>query len=232
MVLRKSDFARLRIAFFFCVTACLLAGGASGVWAASGEAAAQERFRHRIGAESFTVTRDAVKLETPENGMFKVMPRVRNSIAWTYFPLPESAWRQRECVVTASVNSSSGAGGGVGMWGDDGGYVLLMFPEGHGFMRYYKGKSAVWSVDVNAVNFSWPAQLSLALDTNGSVVGRVNGAIASVRLQGLDLKKKALPMIKSVSFATQASSSANAGYALYESLDIEAWGQENSLSGL
>jgi hypothetical protein len=230
MVLRKFYFyfARVRIAVFFCVTACLLAHGAA-VSAAVSEK--QERFSYRIGADNFTVTRDAVKLESPENGMFKIMPRVRNSIAWTQFPLPESAWRQREWAVTAGVFSSAGAGAGVGMWGDDGGYALILFPDGRGFMRYYEGKNAVWSDEVKTANFSWPARLSLARDTNGSVIGRVNGAIVGVRLLGVDLKKRALPMIKSVSFATQASGT-DGGYALYESLDVEAWGQENKLTNL
>jgi hypothetical protein len=233
MVVRKFYFyfARVRIAVFFCAIACLLAIVATAAAAAPNVSETQGRFSYRIGADNFTVTRDAVKLESSENGMFKIMPRIRNSIAWTQFPLPESAWRQKEWVVTAGVSSSVGTGAGVGMWGDDGGYTLVLFPDGRGFMRYYEGKNAVWSAEVKAANFSWPARLSLVRDTNGSVIGRVNGAIVGVRLLGVDLKKRALPMIKSVSFATQASGT-DGGYALYESLDVEAWGQENKLTNL
>jgi hypothetical protein len=110
------------------------------------------------------------------------------------------------------------------MWYDDGGYVLLFFPDGSGFMRYYDGKSVAWSVEVKAANFAWPARLSLVRDINGSVTGRVDDAIVGARLLPVDLKRLALPNVKSLSFATQNLPGSNSGYALYERIDAEAFG--------
>lgn len=213
---------RFRAALFFSVAAIALATSVS-LSAASDATGGEGRFRHSFGADNFAVTRDAVKLEAPQDGMFKIAPRGRNNAVWTYFQLPDDARRHREWSVTALVNSSSGAGGGVGMWYDDGGYVLLLFPDGQGFMRYYEGKRVAWSAEVKAANFAWPARLSLVRDANGSVVGRVNDAVIGARLIAVDLKRRALPLVKSVSFATQAISGSGSGYALYERLDVDAW---------
>jgi hypothetical protein len=213
--------SRFKAALLISLAALLLASGAA--FAAASDVPGNGRFTHSFGPESFAVTRDAVKLEAPQDGMFKVAPRNRNNVVWTRFQLPDTAWRHREWSVTALVNSSSSAGGGVGAWYDDGGYVLLLFPDGQGFMRYYEGKSVAWSAEVKVANFAWPARLSLARDVNGSIIGRVNDAVIGARLVPVDLKRRALPMVKSVSFVTQATSGSGSGYALYERLDVEAW---------
>jgi hypothetical protein len=211
---RKAVFISLA-SFLFTAAAALAASDAPETPA---------RFSYSIDARNFTVTRDAVKLEAPQDGMLRVAPRARGSVVWTHFPLPEESRGHREWIVTASVGASAGAGGGVGMWYDDGGYVLLLFPDGNGYMRYYDGKSVLWSAEVKAANFAWPARLSLVRDVNGSVTGRVDDAIVGARLLPVDLKRRALPKVKSLSFVTQNLPGTNSGYALYEKLDAEAYG--------
>jgi hypothetical protein len=196
--------------------------------AGAAPAGGPDRFERVFGIGDFKVTQDAAKYEIPENGMYKIMPRSKNTAVWTQFPLPESAWRYREWLVTASVNSSEGAGAGVGAWGDEGGYALMLFPDGRGTMRYYEGRKATWSVDFKAANFAFPAKVSLSRDSNGSVIGRVNDVAAAVRLIPVDLKKTVLPMVKSVSFATLSSASSDRSGAVYESLGVQAWGQSQT----
>jgi hypothetical protein len=217
-----------RAVIFLSVFACLFY---AGVVFASDVPGAQERFELSFGQGDFRVTQDAVRYELPENGMYKIIPRSRNSMVWTQFPLPENASRYKEWTVTANVNSSEGAGAGVGVWYDDGGYMLLFFPDGRGLMRYYEGKSVGWSSEIKVANFAFPAKVSITRDVNGSMIGRVNEAIVAVRLVGVDLKKTKLPMVKSVSFATLSQGQSGTGSATYERLDVQAWGQ-NEIKGL
>jgi hypothetical protein len=181
------------------------------------------RFERSFGAGDFKTTQDALKYEIPENGRCKVIPRSRNGVVWTRFALPEDSWKYKEWSVTASVNSSEGSGAGVGMWNDDEGCTLTIFPDGRGVMQYYEGRRATWSAEVRVANFAYPARISLERDINGSVIGRVNTAIVAVKLEPADLKKTELPPVKSVSFSTHAPAAAGRG-AVYDGIDVRAWG--------
>jgi hypothetical protein len=186
--------------------------------------AAEERFKRSFGTGDFKVNRDALKHETPENGMYKVTPRVGNAVVWTRFALPEDAWRFKEWIATAVVNSSEGSGTGVGLWSGENCCVLFMYPDGRGVMRYYEGKKTVWGTEVKTANFSYPARISLFRDSNGSMLGMINGAVVASRLLAVDLKKTNIPKVTAVSFATFSRAKPEKASVLYERLDVEAWG--------
>lgn len=201
----------------------------------------QGGFVRSFGGGDFKTNQDASKYEIPEDGQYKITPRSQNSLVSTQFALPEEAWGYREWIVTANVNLSV-AGAGVGLWNDGGGYALLLFPDGSGFMRYYEGKDVSWSADVNVANYACPARVSLTRDANGTMLGRVNDVIVAARVLPFDMKDNAPPLVKTVSFVTQApappdnrktaktSDSAQGAQAIYDGLDVQAWGLRPSAS--
>ena len=202
--------------------ACFSAHGAC--FAAEPPGAPDARFERSFGTADFKVNQDALKYETPEGGMYKVTPRMGNAVVWTRFALPESAWRFKEWTATAVVNSSERSGAGVGLWSGENCYVLFIYPDGHGAMRYYEGKKTVWGAEVKVANFAYPAQVSLRRDSNGSMLGMVNGAVAASRLFAVDLKKTGIPTVTAVSFATFSQAKPDNASVIYEKLDVEARG--------
>jgi hypothetical protein len=192
--------------------------------AAEAGGAGAERFERSFGIGDFKVNQDALKYETPENGMYKITPRAGGAVVWTSFALPESAWRFKEWTVTAVVNSSERSGAGVGLWSGENCYALFLYPDGRGVMRYYEGKKAIWGTEVRVANFAYPVRVSLSRDANGSMLGLVNGAVVATRLFAADLKRTNIPAVTSVSFATLSQAKPENASVLYEKLDVEAWG--------
>ncbi|MDR3321794.1 MAG: hypothetical protein LBS93_05035 [Synergistaceae bacterium] len=190
----------------------------------------QGGYSRSFGTADFRTNQDALKYEIPENGRYKIIPRSRNSTVSTRFPIPDNAWGYREWIVTAKVSSAEGAGAGVEVRNDEGGYALLLFPDGSGSMRYYAGKSAVWAAEIKVAGFSLPARISLTRDVNGSMLGKVNDVIVAARILPLDLKNIDPPPIKSVAFCTSSPAGRGSAEAVYEGLDVQAWGVKTNRS--
>jgi hypothetical protein len=209
-------------AVILAVIVCFSARGTC--FSAEPSGAPEERFERSFGTSDFKVNQDALKYETPENGMYKVTPRVGNAVVWTRFALPESAWRFKEWTATAVVNSAERSGAGVGLWSGENCYVLFIYPSGQGVMRYYEGKKTTWGAEVKIANFAYPARVSLRRDSNGSMLGMVNEAVVATRLFAADLKRANIPTVTAVSFATFSQAKPDNASVLYEKLDVEARG--------
>lgn len=190
----------------------------------------QPRFEHTYTMSDFRANRDAVKYEIPENGIYKIVPRTKNTGLWTHFLLPDAARNYAEWAVTANVRASEGPAVGVGLWNGDDGYALFVFPDGNGFFNCYEKKKPVWTDAFVVANLAFPARVTIERDANGSMMARINGTVVSARLLDVDYKKPKATGVTSVSFATHSQKTV-AGYpALYESLYVQGWGAREAQS--
>ncbi|GHV28689.1 hypothetical protein FACS1894167_06420 [Synergistales bacterium] len=183
-----------------------------------------ELFERSFAGGDFMTNRDATKYEQPENGLYRITPRAKNISLWTRFALPDEVSRYKDWTVTASVNSAEGTGAGAAIIYGDNSYVLLIFPDGRGSLKYYEGKKETWKADFSVRNFAFPVRLSISRDANGSVIGSVNGIFATSLISEPDLKKTGLPAVTGAAFFTQSPGNTSGSGALYERLDVTARG--------
>ncbi|MDR3333185.1 MAG: hypothetical protein LBT08_11210 [Synergistaceae bacterium] len=212
-----------RIMRALCLFLILAAAGAceAAQGDVGGESAA--RYKNIFGARDFKMNRDAVKNEIPENGAYKIEPRVSNSDIWTSFAIPDDAQLYPEWMVTARLRSSNGPAAGVGFETVSGGYAAYVFPDGKGTLECYDGRKTKWKSDFNLKNFAYPINISLWRDSNGSIIARAGGIVVAVRLLDADFKSLNAERVKSVFFVTHARGN-NGGAAVYEALSAEGWG--------
>jgi hypothetical protein len=217
---------RIHAVFFLFVTAALFMSVFACVGTAdSADIQAEQRGRYRavFTAKDFKENRDAVKSEIPEDGAYKIVTRIANADVRTPFPIPEDEQGYSEWVVTARLRDSKGPAAGVGMTTGAGEYVAYMYPDGQGILGYSDRKKQEWASDFKIKNFKFPVVMSLWRDVNGSVILRVNGAVAAVRLKPVDLGVSETDPVKSVFFATRSKDSSGAA-ATYEAISVEGWG--------
>ncbi|MDR1965846.1 MAG: hypothetical protein LBQ36_03985 [Synergistaceae bacterium] len=208
------------LVFLACAAFLVSSLGASG--AGAGEALQGDGFDHTFGPSSFKMNRDAVKEETVENGLFKVVPRLTGSTVFSRFALPEYGQGRFEWTATASVSGSRGSAAGVGLWNADDGYVFCVYPDGSSFLRRYERNSVSWSQAAKISGFSFPANLTIWIDANGSVLAMTNGVVVAAKLADIDLKKKASERMTSASFVTASPPGNAAMSAHYRSLRVRA----------
>ena len=186
-----------------------------------------ERYKRSFVFKDFRMNQDAVRYEVPENGAYKIMPRLKNIAVWTNFQVPTADQAKLEWSVNAVVRSSEGSAAGVGLWMGDNGYCFYLYPDGKGSLQHYEGKKSVWRSNVEIKNFRYPASVRLRRDANGSILAEVDGMVAAVRLLAIDIKEPKLSNVTSVSFATHSPASLPArgsAAAIYERLEVEGWG--------
>jgi hypothetical protein len=217
---------RIRAALFLSAIATLLMSIAAGTGMADSAEVQKEppvRFRAAFTAKDFKENRDAIKSEVPDDGAYRIVPRTANANIRTSFPIPENEQTYAEWVVTARLRNSKGSAAGVGMATGAGDYAAYVYPDGRGMLWYSDGKKSEWTSDFTIKNFAFPANISLWRDANGSVILRINGAVAAVRLITVDLKVSDTSPVKSVFFATRSKDSSGA-FAVYEAIAVEGWG--------
>ena len=217
---------RIRAALFLSAIAALLMlifADAGTADSAGVEKEPPGRFRAAYTAKDFRENRDAVKSEIPDDGAYRIVPRIANADIRTNFPIPEGEQAYSEWVVTARLRSSKGPAAGVGMTTGAGDYAAYVYPDGRGALWYSDGEKSEWTSDFTIKNFAFPANISLWRDANWSVILRVNGAVAAVRLVTIDLKVSETSPVKSVFFATRSKDSSGA-FAVYEAIAVEGWG--------
>ena len=186
-------------------------------------------WQQKFTVKDFKFNQNALRYEIPEGSLYKIMPRLRDSMASTHFQVPLNASSLLQWEVTATVADSDNTGAGVGLWsGDNQGYVFYLFPQGDGFIRYVDGKKAIWTAEIFVRNFSYPARMTIVRDPNGSVVAKVNDIIVALRQYDADLTAAAPDKITSVSFVTISSPKAAGFPAYYESLEARAWGERRN----
>ena len=186
-----------------------------------------ERYKRDFVFRDFRTNQDGMKYEIPENGAYKIMPRLKNTAVWTHFQIPTAEQPKIEWSAKAVVRSSEGSAAGVGLWMGNNGYCFYLYPDGKGSLQYYEGKKSVWRASVEIKNFRYPASLGLRRDANGSILAEVDGMVAATRLLAIDVKEPKLSNVSSVSFATHSLAAmparGNAAVA-YERLEVEGWG--------
>lgn len=186
-----------------------------------------ERYARSYGFADFKLNQDSMKYEVPENAAYRIMPRLKRTEIWTGFAVPQESQEYLEWVVTAVVRASDGPAPGVGIWSESDGHVLCIFPDGTGALRQYEGKKSVWSKEIKIENFSYPANLTLWRDANGSIIAKVDGIVVAAKLLDVDIQKPQTPKVTSICFATRSATAKAEGSAYYEKLDIEGWGKRN-----
>lgn len=207
-----------RIVTRFFSTSLLLVLFSSCVFAASDE------YVKKYGAQNFTINQDALKYEIPERGLYKVIPRLKDSAVWTQFAVPEKTGATfKEWQIEAVVKDSDGAGAGVAIWFSDRGYAFYLFPDGGGYLRCFEGKKATWSSEVRVRNFAYPARLALYLDPNGSVIAKLDDKVCATCLFEVDLNKSAQEDVTSASFVTHSEKNRSGLAAYFESMEIRGW---------
>jgi hypothetical protein len=217
---------RIRAALFLSMIAVLfmsIAAGSGVADSADVPAETSGRFRAAFTAKDFRENRDAIKSEIPDDGAYRIVPRIANADIRTSFPIPEDEQTYSEWVVTARLRGSKGPAAGVGMVTGAGDYVAYVYPDGRGTLGYSDGKKSEWTSDFSIKNFAFPVNVSLWRDVSGSVIMRVNGAVVAVRLMAADLKVSESSPVKSVFFATRSRDSSGA-FAVYEAIAVEGWG--------
>lgn len=214
------------------VCACALASPFHAVPACAADASGGDRFERTFDASGFRIGQDALKYELSEGGMFKIMPRLANSVVFTRFDVQDGARSFKEWIVTASVYNSESPASGVALWSGDNGHVFCVFPDGGARLQYYEGTKVTWSMESSVKNFSYPAKISIERDPGGSILARVNGVIVGARLFAVDLAKQNLPDITAVSFATRSTKNRAGSPAWYESLNVVASGEVDLLDRL
>jgi hypothetical protein len=185
-------------------------------------------YSHTFGAADYKMNRDGVKEEIPVNGTCRITPRLPDMGVLTHFQVPEGEQTLAEWSVTASVLSSDGPAAGVALWSGGSGCVLSFYPDGRGYLRGYKGREVSWSQDISVRGFSFPADITLERDANGSVLGRVNGIIAAARVLDVNLKKPSGDRVTTVSFATRSTKERPGAAATYGTLEVNGWGRAGS----
>lgn len=175
------------------------------------------------GAGDFKMNQDGSKLEVPTEGGYMVTPRMKRSEVWTRFEVPADARQLLEWIVTASAVASTGASPGVALIGDEVAYSLSIAADGKGALRRYEEKKVAWSGEFAIENFSYPAELTIHRDKNGSVEARVNGVILALDLRPYAVGRPNAPAITHVAFAT--ASPTGTGSATYEKLNVSANGK-------
>jgi hypothetical protein len=210
-----------RVVFAAAIVSVLAALGASAA-----DIVQSAGVEYTFGASDFMLNRDAVKEEARDNELCRVTPRLANSMVFSHFALPEGEQGRVEWTVTASVAESKGSAAGVGLWSADNGYVLCAYPDGSCFLRSYEGKKISWSQDVKVIGFEYPADLTIQVDVNGSVLGKVDNVIvAAMVVVSADLKKKSSPQMTSVSFVTNSPNDRAGAPVYYKSLSARASGK-------
>ena len=186
-----------------------------------------ERYKRDFAFRDFRTNQDAMRYEIPENGAYKIMPRLKNTAIWTQFQIPTTEQPKIEWSVKAVVRSSEGSAAGVGLWMGNNGYCFYLYPDGKGSLQYYEGKKSTWRTSVEIKNFRYPASLRLRRDANGSILAEVDGMVAATRLLAIDVKEPKLSNVTSASFATHSPAAmparGNTGVT-YERLEVEGWG--------
>ncbi len=215
----------LPVWMFVVALAALCAGRAV---AAVPENAQQDTYRYTFGQNDFRVNQDGKKYQVPENGAYKVVPRIAEIPVWTYFQIPEAEQMRKVWIATATVRSSDGPAGGVGIGDAKSEYAFCVYPDGSGSLSHYAGRRRTWAQNVHIQNFSYPALLTLWRDENGNVIAMVNGTVVATRLFEIDMKKPKAEKVTHAFFATHAPT--RAGTAIYyESLHLEGKGTRAAL---
>lgn len=177
-----------------------------------------------IDRRNFVHNQDSIKYELPENSGYRIIPRLKNTEVWTRYAVAAAAGDLLEWDVTTSVISSDGPAAGVALWGDDDGYALYLFPDGRGSFKQHAGKKAVWTNDFTVQNFSYPADLTIHRDKNGSMIASVNGSVVAIRLLEYDVSAPKSTPVREVSFATVTPTPERKAGVLYDRIVIKAGG--------
>lgn len=185
-----------------------------------------EKYVHAFTTKDFKLNQDGLKYEVPENGAYRIVPRLKSSEIWTHFPIADEHSSYLEWRVTSVVRAAENPAAGVAIWGETTGYALYVFPDGKGYLRQYENRKSVWTANFTVTNFSYPANLTLWRDANGSIIAMVDGTVVAVKLFPVDVKTPATEKIASVSFATCSTASKTGSPVFYEKLDVEAWGKK------
>lgn len=217
---------------FYLVSACVLCVLLFGTALFAAEPPVQaDRYEKVFGIRDFRMNQDGLRYEMPENGACKILPRLKNTAVWTHFQVPSKERARSEWNVKAVVRRSEGSAAGVGVWMGDKGYSFYLYPDGRGSLQYYEGRKSVWRSSVEIKNFTYPANLSLRRDANGSIIAEVDDMVATTKLFAIDVKEPRLNDVTSVSFSTHspASMSGQSGAAVfYERLEVKAWGTQKT----
>ena len=212
----------LVISFFIFISASsLTANTQTGGW------------QHKFTAPDFKFNQSALRYEIPEGNTYKITPRLNDSFVSTHYQVPASASNLQQWEVSATVLDSDSPGAGVGLWSGESGYVFYIFPGGDGFLRYIEGKKAYWTADIRTKNFSYPARITIVREPNGNILAKINDMTVAVRLYDLDFtsgENDRSEKITSVSFATHSARRTAGIAAVYESLEVRAWGERLSSS--
>lgn len=208
------------------IAACLLLLALTSQLFAADTRAAGETFARTYDTKDFKVNQDSVKQEMPVNGAYKVAPRRKGLEVWSSFTVPDDASDLLEWTATAVVLSSEGATPGVALLCGGGVSALFVAPDGSGSLRRYDGKKTVWSSEFKIENFSYPADLTIHRDCNGSIEARVDGAIVALELAPYAVGRPKTERVSAVSFATMATSKAGEA-AVYERLEVTAKGKRD-----
>lgn len=183
-------------------------------------------------SRDFKLNQDSIKYEVPENGAYKIIPRMKNADVWTRFVVPDDASKLADWSATAIVLGVDGASAGIAYFGDTAAAVLTVAPGGAGVLREISGRKTVWKQEFKIENFAYPANLTLRRDGNGSFIAEVDGRYVAARLMPVAVgEMKAWP-VRSVSFATRTDGERKNAYVSYERLEVKADGASTSASSL
>lgn len=175
---------------------------------------------------SFTLNKDGIRYEMPENSSYRVIPRLKGTEVWTRFQIPNEVKTLLNWSATAVVKSSDGPSAGVALICESERSSLTIAPDGSGAMKVFDDTKVIWSSRFQVKNFAFPANLALLRDANGSFTAYVDGRLVAASIREYDVKTPKTSPITSAAFVTEslASDPGKAG-VLYEKLDVSASGR-------